>query len=170
MAVQVTGYFQNPQTNLIYESPLLTMIPQLMYADALELIVNIDNNKKQCTISVKMNDIYSSKEATYSTFMAKAGEITQNITEAIKNRLNLNFGSNSDNLINTDEQKNIIDINNLTIKCNVEPDDSLDISIYDMGYPENVIKVFEENNIKTINEYFSIELAKKINLKATFSK
>jgi len=44
MAVQVTGYFQNPQTNLIYDSPLLAMVPQLLYADQLELIVNISDN------------------------------------------------------------------------------------------------------------------------------
>jgi hypothetical protein len=48
MAVQVTGLFQNPQTNLIYESPLLTMVPQLLYANGLELIVNIGSNGSIC--------------------------------------------------------------------------------------------------------------------------
>ena len=41
MAVQVTGYFQNPQTNLIYESPLLTMVPQLLYSNQVEIVINI---------------------------------------------------------------------------------------------------------------------------------
>lgn len=48
MAVQVTGLFQNPQTNLIHESPILTMVPQLLYANGLELIINIGNNGSIC--------------------------------------------------------------------------------------------------------------------------
>jgi len=32
MAVKVTGFFQNPQTGLIYDSPLLTLVPHLTYA------------------------------------------------------------------------------------------------------------------------------------------
>ena len=43
MAVQVTGLFQNPQTNLIYESPLLTMVPQLLYINQVGLIININD-------------------------------------------------------------------------------------------------------------------------------
>ena len=41
MAVQVTGFFQNPQSGLIYESPLLTLIPYLQYAGQLTLDVFI---------------------------------------------------------------------------------------------------------------------------------
>jgi len=41
MAVQVTGLFQNPQTNLIYESPLLSMVPQLLYSNQVEILINI---------------------------------------------------------------------------------------------------------------------------------
>jgi hypothetical protein len=37
MAVQVTGFFQNPQTGLIYQSPLLTLVPHLQYAGANEI-------------------------------------------------------------------------------------------------------------------------------------
>ena len=55
MAVQVTGYFQNPQTNLIYESPLLTMVPQLVYADGLELIINIGNSGSICYRNIDKN-------------------------------------------------------------------------------------------------------------------
>jgi len=43
MAVQVTGLFQNPQTNLIYESPLLTMVPQLLYSNQVESVINISD-------------------------------------------------------------------------------------------------------------------------------
>ena len=43
MAVQVTGFYQNPQTNLIYESPLLTMVPQLLYMNQIGLVINISN-------------------------------------------------------------------------------------------------------------------------------
>lgn len=68
MAVQVTGLFQNPQTNLIYESPLLIMIPQLVYADGLELIINIGDSGNLCyrnidksslTYNVSITDPYS---------------------------------------------------------------------------------------------------------------
>ena len=68
MAVQVTGLFQNPQTNLIYESPILAMIPQLLYADRLELIISIGENgnivyrnidKSTLTYDTSITDIYS---------------------------------------------------------------------------------------------------------------
>ena len=68
MAIQVTGYFQNPQTNLIYDSPLLTMVPQLTYADGLDLIININNDgsisyknidKNSLTYDSSITDIYS---------------------------------------------------------------------------------------------------------------
>lgn len=57
MAVQVTGYFQNPQTNLIYNSPLLTMVPQLLYADGLELIINIGDNGNICYRNIDKNTL-----------------------------------------------------------------------------------------------------------------
>jgi hypothetical protein len=41
MAVQVTGFFQNPQSGLIYESPLLTLIPHLLYAGQISMDVMI---------------------------------------------------------------------------------------------------------------------------------
>ena len=68
MAIQVTGYFQNPQTNLIYDSPLLTLVPQLLYADQLELVVNIGDNgsvyyrsidKSALTYDPAITDAYS---------------------------------------------------------------------------------------------------------------
>jgi len=68
MAVQVKGYFQNPQTNLIYDSPLLSMVPQLTYADGLDLIININSNgsisyknidKNSLTYDASITDPYS---------------------------------------------------------------------------------------------------------------
>lgn len=44
MAIKVTGFFQNPQSGLIYDSPLLTLIPHLTYAGGISLDVNINNN------------------------------------------------------------------------------------------------------------------------------
>ena len=41
MAVQVTGFFQNPQSGLIYESPLLTLIPHLQYVGQIAMDVMI---------------------------------------------------------------------------------------------------------------------------------
>lgn len=44
MAVKVIGYFQNPQTGLIHESPLLTLTPHLQYAGQIAMDVFIANN------------------------------------------------------------------------------------------------------------------------------
>jgi hypothetical protein len=57
MAVHVTGYFQNPQTNLIYDSPLLTMVPQLLYANEIELIINIGNDGSICYRNIDKNSL-----------------------------------------------------------------------------------------------------------------
>lgn len=45
MAIKVTGFFQNPQTGLIHQSPLLTLIPHLLYAGKISLDVKIDNQE-----------------------------------------------------------------------------------------------------------------------------
>ena len=44
MAIQVTGLFQNPSTGLIYDSPLLTLTPHLIYAGQIKMDVFIANN------------------------------------------------------------------------------------------------------------------------------
>lgn len=47
MAVKVTGLFQNPQTQLIYQDPLLVLIPLLEYPGILNvqirILINNDN-------------------------------------------------------------------------------------------------------------------------------
>jgi len=44
MAIQVTGLFQNPASGLIYQSPLLTLVPHLEYPGIINLDVHISNN------------------------------------------------------------------------------------------------------------------------------
>lgn len=44
MAIQVTGLFQNPTSGLIYQSPLLTLVPHLEYPGIINLDVHISNN------------------------------------------------------------------------------------------------------------------------------
>jgi ankyrin repeat protein len=97
-----------------------------------------------------MNDIYSSKESTYSSLLAKATEITQNITEAIKNKLNFQLTNTNSSI----DEENIDEINKLTFKINVHPDNSLGIDIHELGYSKEVIKAFEENNVKTISNIY----------------
>ena len=41
MAIKVTGLFQNPQTNLIYQNPLLQLVPVLNYPGVLNLEVSV---------------------------------------------------------------------------------------------------------------------------------
>ena len=45
MAIKVTGFFQNPSSGLIYDSPLLTLIPYLNYPGTISMDVKIDNNQ-----------------------------------------------------------------------------------------------------------------------------
>ena len=44
MAVQVTGLFQSTSTGLIYQSPLLTLVPHLAYAGQIKMDVFIADN------------------------------------------------------------------------------------------------------------------------------
>jgi hypothetical protein len=44
MAIKVTGFFQNPTTGLIHQSPILTLVPHLVYPGGITLDVHIDNN------------------------------------------------------------------------------------------------------------------------------
>ena len=44
MAIKVTGFFQNPTTGLIHQSPLLTLVPHLLYPGNISMDVHIDNN------------------------------------------------------------------------------------------------------------------------------
>lgn len=43
MAIQVTGLFQHPQTNQLFENPSLELIPHLIYAGILSMDVNISS-------------------------------------------------------------------------------------------------------------------------------
>lgn len=51
MAIQVTGLFKNPQTDLIYESPTLILIPHLEYANKINLEVFINTQHYANVIS-----------------------------------------------------------------------------------------------------------------------
>lgn len=41
MAVKVTGLFQNPQTDLIYQNPILGLVPHLEYPGLMNMDVKI---------------------------------------------------------------------------------------------------------------------------------
>ena len=41
MAVQVTGFFQNPQSGLIYQNPLLQLVPHLEFPGRINMDVKI---------------------------------------------------------------------------------------------------------------------------------
>ena len=68
MAVQVTGLFQSPATGLIYQSPLLTLVPHLAYAGQIKMDVFIADNgaigyenidKSALTYDATITDAYS---------------------------------------------------------------------------------------------------------------
>lgn len=68
MAVKVTGFFQNPQTGLIYDSPLLTLVTHLTYAGQIAMDVYIGGNgavgyqsidKNTLTYNASITDPYS---------------------------------------------------------------------------------------------------------------
>ena len=43
--IKVTGFFQNPASGYIYDSPTLSLVPHLEYAGVISMDVNIDGNK-----------------------------------------------------------------------------------------------------------------------------
>ena len=43
--IKVTGFFQNPSSGYIYDSPTLSLTPRLEYAGVVSMDVNIDGNK-----------------------------------------------------------------------------------------------------------------------------
>jgi hypothetical protein len=53
MAIKITGFFINPQTDLIYDSPTLTLIPHLVNPGLLSLDVKI--NERDCIVYNNIN-------------------------------------------------------------------------------------------------------------------
>jgi hypothetical protein len=43
--IKVTGFFQNPASGYLYDSPTLSLVPHLEYAGIISMDVNIDGNK-----------------------------------------------------------------------------------------------------------------------------
>jgi hypothetical protein len=43
--IKVTGYFQNPSSGYIYDSPTLSLVPHLECTGVISMDVNIDGNK-----------------------------------------------------------------------------------------------------------------------------
>lgn len=78
MAVQVTGLFQSPATGLIYQSPLLTLVPHLAYAGQIKMDVFIADNgaigyenidKSTLTYDATITDAYSQLIDALDTFV-----------------------------------------------------------------------------------------------------
>jgi hypothetical protein len=78
MAVQVTGLFQSTATGLIYQSPLLTLVPHLAYAGAIKMDVYIADNgaigyenidKSTLTYDATITDAYSQLIDALDTFV-----------------------------------------------------------------------------------------------------
>lgn len=64
MAIQVTGFFQNPATGLIYQSPKLTLVPHLEYAGVINMDVHIGNNGTVPYSSIDRNILIFNPEIT----------------------------------------------------------------------------------------------------------
>jgi hypothetical protein len=78
MAVQVTGLFQSTATGLIYQSPLLTLVPHLAYAGGIKMDVYIADNgaigyenidKSTLTYDATITDPYSQLIDALDTFV-----------------------------------------------------------------------------------------------------
>jgi hypothetical protein len=68
MAIQTTGFFQNPQTKTIYDSPKLILVPHLEYPGVINMDVNIDQggtvpyqnlDRKSLPYNLEIADPYS---------------------------------------------------------------------------------------------------------------
>ena len=64
MAIKVTGYFQNPTTGLIHQSPLLTLVPHLTYRGGMTMDVHIDNGGTVAYQSIDKNVLVYNPEIT----------------------------------------------------------------------------------------------------------
>lgn len=64
MAIKVTGYFQNPTTGLIHQSPLLTLVPHLTYPGNMTMDVHIDNGGTVAYQSIDKNVLVYNPEIT----------------------------------------------------------------------------------------------------------
>ena len=62
MAIKVTGYFKNPTTGLIHESPLLTLVPHLQYAGVLQMDVHISGGGTVAYHSIDKNSLVYNSE------------------------------------------------------------------------------------------------------------
>ena len=93
MAVQVTGLFQSTATGLIYQSPLLTLVPHLAYAGMIKMDVSIADNgaigyenidKSTLTYDPTITDPYSQLIDALDTFvidnLQNANEINSQAT------------------------------------------------------------------------------------------
>jgi len=64
MAIKVTGYFKNPTTGLIHESPLLTLVPHLQYEGGLQMDVHISGGGTVAYHSIDKNVLVYNSEIT----------------------------------------------------------------------------------------------------------
>lgn len=91
MAIKVTGFFQNPQSGLIYDSPLLTLVPHLTYAGGISLDVNINNNgcigyqsidRSTLAYNISITDPYSQLIDTLETYVIDDLQNSNDINKA----------------------------------------------------------------------------------------
>ena len=64
MAIKVTGYFKNPTTGLIHESPLLTLVPHLQNMGQLQMDVHISGGGTVAYHSIDKNELVYNSEIT----------------------------------------------------------------------------------------------------------
>jgi hypothetical protein len=78
MAIQVTGFFKNPQSGLIYDSPLLELVPHLLPLGDLALDVRISDkgtvgyqsiDKSTLKYNTDITDAYSQLIDALQTFV-----------------------------------------------------------------------------------------------------
>ena len=78
MAIQVTGFFKNPQSGLIYDSPLLELVPHLLPLGDIALDVRISNggtvgyqsiDKNTLKYNCEIKDTYSQLIDALQTFV-----------------------------------------------------------------------------------------------------
>ena len=91
MAVQVTGLFQSTATGLIYQSPLLTLVPHLAYAGQIKMDVFIADNgaigyenidKSTLTYDATITDAYSQLIDALDTFVIENLQDANDINRA----------------------------------------------------------------------------------------
>jgi hypothetical protein len=85
MAVQVTGFFQNPQTKLIYQNPILQLVPHLEYPGKINMDVNMDVSVSSQSLGSFGSVSYTSIDRSSLSYNSQIADPYDRLIDALEN-------------------------------------------------------------------------------------